>query len=84
MRQKPCIANYDLIPIEQAVRPVDGYVCIVGYWWEVWDGHLLSYHGGRKDRASPQCNKNPAIVKRLMHDGCEMAFIPVVYWKPRT
>jgi len=84
MSEKPDLKKFDLVPIETAITPKDGYVCMVNYWWEVWDGHLLAYHNGRNDLYSPQCNKNIAVTKRLKHDACDVAFIPVVYWRQRV
>lgn len=73
------------IPIEQATKPKDGYVCMTDRWWLVEDGCVLGYKidGEKsKDTPSPQCNTVKEIVERLpiRSPKSQIVFFDCVYW----
>jgi len=77
------------VPLEDALTPKAGFVCITDHWWVIEDNCLLGFklYGEKsKERPSPQCNSQKSIVDMLLrkerYKNAQAIHLPVVYWWP--
>jgi len=78
--------EYIRVPLGDVQVPHEGFVCLLNRWWLVEDGFVLGYRlrPGSKERLSPQCNSDRAVVESVLAKSVahRAVFIPVAYWWP--
>ncbi len=76
------IEHYRFVPIETATVPPGGLIeHFRDRWWLVHPERGVAYYvGARGKDASPQCNGDEAVARRLFTpDWAEIRFIPSVF-----
>lgn len=78
---------YIRVSLDEVQEPKAGMIVIKNHWWLVDDGNVLGYklYGLKsKDRPTPQCNKQKAIIDRALKrkPNQDAVFLPIAYWWP--
>lgn len=70
-------SKYHFVSLDQASIPKDGFLhCYKNRYWSVHPTKGLAFWG--KGYASPQCNSNESLAKRLAPPWAEVKFIETV------
>jgi len=74
--------KFEIIPVEEAIRPKNGATVYTNKYWAVLDGCVLFFRG-----FAPQCNANKElaemVVSRLYPDA-EIELLDCVYHHERA